>query len=369
VSRALLSTGDGTGHDPHARTRRSEGFTIWGGQENPMDSTPRSPADLSHGSLVIVSGHGDPGVGEALAARLGVPHSYPRLRQFSSSEWKIVNDRDRLYDHDVVVVTSGPGLDMVDMLMLGQLLGCCPRRVTVVLCYFPYSRSDKREDGMHHMTYTVLSLLQGACAGRLAKVMCFDLHAPQIICAGNPGFISELSLIPDLISAIVAYLGPRISSAILVSADAGGDKRIGKEFRRLFQTASGLWLPKAMILKERQADDSIRIMGVVGDEVAGRIPIIIDDECASGGTLAKDAEELKKLGALDTIAAVTHPVLSGSAVKVIGAAHIERLFVGDTIVLGEKGRALGDQLSVVSLVPRLAEAVRAWHEGHPVSKF
>lgn len=335
-------------------------------------------ADLRHGELAILSGVKDPGLGAPLAELLGVPHYRPVVKPFGgehgSGEYKIINPRIELYGKDVVFVISGPHMDVLDLLILGQLLGCNPSRITVIMAYFPYSRSDKNEDGMFHLTTTVINLLKGATDGQLRKIICLDLHSPGTVSAGRPGLITVRTMARELVRKIVQYLGAeRIRNVVLVAADAGSVKRLGKELQPIFRDIveeelgiKGLWLPMAEINKERQEDGSVEIKGISGASVCDMIPVMIDDECASASTLGKDSYFLVDRGALSSICAVSHPVLSNDAVATLNDAPIEFFVVGDTISV--EGKEV-ECMEVVSGVPVLAEAVRAWHQSMPVSQL
>lgn len=345
-----------------------------GGSTSALEvSMARTDADLRHGPLAILSGYSDPGMGARLAQALEVPHLKPKIKQFDSGEYKIMLPRAELCGRDVIVMMSGPGLDCQEALLMGQILGARPARIAIVLAYFPYARSDKNEEGMFHMPATVIAILQGSARNGIAKIMSIDLHAVQIVMASSPGFISNLSLIPHLAESILLYLGPeRLNSAVLVAPDAGSVKRAGKELQPLFQKLAlekfgmDLWIPMAVIDKERLPNGSTRILGMHGANVSGAIPIIIDDEAASGGTLCNDLEYLRCAGALPGIAAVTHPVLCGRAVERFNTAYMEKFFVGDTIsVEGKDIRSM----EIVSSIPELVRAVRSYHEDKPVSIF
>jgi ribose-phosphate pyrophosphokinase len=330
-------------------------------------------ADLRHGPLAILSGYSDPGIGTRLAADLSVPHLAPRFKQFDSAEFKIMVPRADICGRDLIVMMSGPGLDCREALLMGQIVGARPARICVILAYFPYARSDKNEEGMFHMPATVISILQGAARGQIAKIMSLDLHAVQIVMASSPGFISNLSLVPDLSRAILQYIGPdRLPHCVLVAPDAGSVKRVGKELQPLFRRLSlefwgrDNWIPMAVIDKERLPDGSTRILGMHGAPVTGATPIVIDDEAASGGTLVNDLQYLREAGARPGIAAVSHPVLCGKAVERFNNAFIEKFFVGDTISV--EGKPIGC-MQVVSSVSELVRAVTCYHHDKPVSIF
>ena len=106
-------------------------------------------------------------------------------------------------------------------------------------------------------------------------------------------------------------------------------------------------------------------MNVIGD-VKGRTAILLDDMVDTADTLCKDAEALKSFGAIKVFAATSHGVLSGPAIERINKSPIEELMMSNSIPL--KGRS-SPKVTVLSVAPLLAEAIKRIHEDQSVSQL
>ncbi len=117
--------------------------------------------------------------------------------------------------------------------------------------------------------------------------------------------------------------------------------------------------------KERLAhDEHAHVRSVIGT-VAGRSAIVVDDFTVSAGTLTSVAEELVSLGARRVVAAVTHGVLTGTALARLEASPIERLFITDTVE--NQPVALTPKVEVVSVAALLGEAIHRIHHRESIS--
>jgi ribose-phosphate pyrophosphokinase len=146
----------------------------------------------------------------------------------------------------------------------------------------------------------------------------------------------------------------------IVSPDAGGVERSRAYAKRL-----GAQL--AMVDKRREAPNVSEVMNVVGD-VEGRTCVIVDDIVDTAGTLTQAAHALRREGAVRVTAAVTHPVLSGPAIKRIEESALEELVVTDTIQLRDDARECR-KLRPVSIAPLLGEAIRRINNEESVSSL
>ena len=79
------------------------------------------------------------------------------------------------------------------------------------------------------------------------------------------------------------------------------------------------------------------------------------------------AKALKRQGAKAVYGAVTHAVLSGDAIHNLDAAPLEELMVTDTIPLTPARRHR--KITVLSVAPLLAEAIRRIHDGESISSL
>ncbi len=308
--------------------------------------------------LKIFSGSSHPDLAKAICEYNEIPLGASEIIKFSN-ENIMVRLLENVRGSDVFVVqTSCPPVNegiMEMLIMIDALRYASAERITAVIPYFPYARSDKKDKPRISITARLMAdLLQTAGAHR---VLTMDLHSPQI-----QGFFHVP--IDQLIAAplICDYFRNKdLSNGVLVAGDVGESKSIGRYANRLN-------LPIAIIDKRRDGDDEkARAVHLIGD-VAGKDALIIDDEIASGGTLMEATQFLKKYGVRSVSAAAVHPVLSGRAVERLHQIELDELVVTDTIPLGGKQNQY-DKFKVLSVAPLLGDAIIRIHNGDSVSKL
>lgn len=310
------------------------------------------------GDLKIFSGSSHPELAKAICEYNELPLGALEIMRFSNENIK-VRILENVRGSDVFVIqTSCPPVNesiMELLIIIDALRYASAERITAVLPYFPYARSDKKDQPRISITARLMAdLLHTAGADR---VLTMDLHSPQI-----QGFFRIP--IDQLIAAplICDYLRDKnLSKSVLVASDVGESKSIGRYANRLN-------VPIAIIDKRRYGDDEkAKAVHLIG-EVDGKDALIIDDEIASGGTLIEAVDFLKRQGVSSITAAAVHPVLSGQAVKRIATTEIQELVVTDTIPLGEKA-GLYDKFTVLSVAPFFGDAIMRIHNGDSISKL
>ncbi|MEI8256253.1 MAG: ribose-phosphate pyrophosphokinase [Deltaproteobacteria bacterium] len=309
--------------------------------------------------LTLLSGSSHPSLTLAIAEHLGLPVARSSVKKFSNENMK-VRIEESVRGNDVFVVqTSCPPVsdNLLELLIyIDALRGASAGRITAVLPYFPYARSDKKDEPRISITARLVAeLIQAAGADR---VLTLDLHSPQI-----HGFfripMDHLTAVPLLCGAL-ARDKDLMSAPVVIAADVGEAKDAGRYARRLAA-------PLAIVDKRRFGDDeSARAANLVGD-VSGRHAVIVDDEMATGGTVFEAAKFVMSRGAASVRAAVVHPVLSGDAVERFRASGLANLTVTDTLPLPEAKR--DPRIETVSVAPLLAEAIRRIHDGDSVAEM
>jgi ribose-phosphate pyrophosphokinase len=228
-------------------------------------------------------------------------------------------------------------------------------RITAVIPYFAYGRSDKKDQPRVPITARLLAnLIETAGAER---VLTMDLHASQI-----QGFfnvpVDELTALDQ----VVDYFRQRdLSNTTVLATDVGGEKRARNAAKRL-----GTDL--AIVLKERIGNEErVNAQNLIG-EVDGRNILIIDDEIDTGGTIRSAANIALSRGARSVTVACIHPILSGNAVeRLCGSDSIEELVVTDTIPLGPEKQH--PKITVLPLSPLFGEAISRIHSGRSVGEL
>jgi ribose-phosphate pyrophosphokinase len=307
--------------------------------------------------LRIFSGSSHPQLAKEICECLNIPPGRLHTVRFSNENLKVKID-ENVREQDVFVVqTSCPPLSehIIELfILIDALKHASARRVTAVLPYFPYARSDKKDEPRISVTARLMAdLLKTAGADRVLTV---DLHSPQI-----QGFFSmpadQLTAVPVLCEALRAR---GLTETVVVAADVGESKDAGR-FAKLLN------LPLAIIDKRREGDDERAQARALIGEVRGKHALIVDDEIATGGTIFAATDFLFQCGAKSVSAAVVHPVLSGRAYERLALSKLERLLVTNSIPLSAPNPT--PKIEVLSVAPLIAEAIARIHDGRSVSEL
>ena len=263
--------------------------------------------------------------------------------------------RDNVRERDVFVVQSfsEPVSDhiMALLITLDALRSASARRVTAVIPYYSYARSDKKDAPRISITGRLIAdMLVTAGASR---VLTMDLHADQV-----HGFFSvpvdHLSAIPTIVDHF--RKSHDLSRMVAVATDAGGAKRVGRFSERL-------GVPMAIIDKRRTSDTDVKQGFMVGD-VRDRDVVIFDDEIATAGTLIATLDTLRAAGARSIHVGAVHGVLCGPAIERLRDADIQSIVVTNTVHVPAHKHL--DKLTVLSVAPLLAAAIERIHSGESV---
>jgi ribose-phosphate pyrophosphokinase len=236
-------------------------------------------------------------------------------------------------------------------IIMDALRSASARRITAIVPYFSYARSDKKDAPRISITGRLMAdLIKTAGADR---VLTMDLHSDAV-----HGFFSmpvdHLTAVPLIAAHFKETMD--LSRAVAVATDAGGAKRVGK-------FAAHLDVPMAIIDKRRLGDDQVEQGLVVGD-VAGKDAIIFDDEISTGSTLTATALTLIEAGVNSMVMGATHPVLCGNAPANLAASNVDKFVVTNTVHVDE-GKQM-ERLDVISVAPLMAEAIKRIHSGDSV---
>lgn len=225
------------------------------------------------------------------------------------------------------------------------------RRINVVLPYFPYSRSDKKDQPRVAITAKLMAqLLEAAGADRV--VTC-DLH--------NSAIQAYFNIHCDRLTgkfAIQKYLKSQgIDDIVIVAPDAGSAKK-SYGYSEFFHCEI------ALIDKRRIGNEDKAIAHNIVGDIEGKTCVIFDDEVSTAGTLTQAAKIIMEHGAKDVYACCTHGILCGPAIERIQESPIKQLIVTDTVPLSEEKRI--DKIKVVSIAPLFAEAIKRINEAKPL---
>jgi len=301
--------------------------------------------------LKVFTGNAHPTLAQQVAEYLGIPLGKCEVFEFSN-ENTFVRILENVRQRDTFVIQpicSPVDRSLVELLiMLDALKRASAGRITAVIPYFGYSRTDKKDQPRVPITARLVAdLLTVAGAGRLLTV---DLHAAQI-----QGFfnipVDELTaefLLSDY------FKEKKIKDLVVVATDIGITKRAR-------DVAARLNAPLAIVEKRRLGNnDKTDTLNVIGD-VEGKVALTVDDEIDTAGSLVGVIEALEKRGVREAFSCCTHPIFSGKAIQRIASCPVKEVVVTDTVpVSGDKKL---DKITVLPIAPLLGEAIHRIHTG------
>jgi len=308
-------------------------------------------------TLKIFTGNANPNLARDVAAYLDAEVGKADVTTFSDGEVNVeIGENVRGRDCFVLQSTCVPANThlMELLIMIDALRRSSARRVTAVVPYYGYARQDRKVLPRAPITAKLVADL--IVTAGTDRMLCIDLHAGQI-----QGFfnipVDNLYATPVLLEAIRMRFD---GSLTIVSPDAGGVERSRAYAKRLGATL-------AIVDKRREGANVSKVMNIIGD-VKGQTCVIVDDIVDTAGTLVEAAKALTREGAASVSAAITHPVLSGPAIKRIAESPLKELVVTDTIQLRPEAEAC-EQLHVVSIAYLLGEAIRRINNEESVSSL
>ena len=309
-------------------------------------------------NLLLLSGNAHPALAKAVATELGTQLVNAQIDKFPDSETRVeIHDNVREQDVFVIQPIAAPVNDhlMELLIIIDALQRASAGRITAVVPYFGYARQDRKDASRVPITARLAAnLYESAGADRLLAV---DLHSAQIQGFTNKPFdhlYARGTMIKTLKREVVAKSK---TEPIVVAPDVGAAK-----MARSWATRLGT--PLAIVDKDRQDAHNTKVSAIIGDDIAGRTAIIVDDMITTGGSLLKAAEALKAAGAAHVIAATTHGVLCDNATGRINASTaLDHVYITDTLPELESS----PKITRVSVAPLLAQAIANVHEGTSVS--
>jgi len=304
--------------------------------------------------MEIITGNANPKLAQEICKYLKMPLGDALVTTFSEGEIRVkINKNVRGKDVFIVQSTCSPvNNNLMELLILiDALRRASAKRITAVLPYFGYARQDRKDQPRVPITAKlVANLITSAGVDRILTV---DLHAGQI-----QGFFDIPMDHLYAVNIFVKHIKKiKLKDIVIVSPDVGGIK-MARAYAKKFEA------PLAIVDKRRISGEDTEAMNILGD-IKGKNLIIVDDLVATASSLVEAASALKKQGGKEIYAAITHPVLSGPAIKRVNDSVIKKLFVTNTIPV-ENGKK-HKKIEVLSIAPLLAEAIKRIHNEESVS--
>ncbi|MSQ28341.1 MAG: ribose-phosphate pyrophosphokinase [Dehalococcoidia bacterium] len=295
--------------------------------------------------LSVLTGNTHQGLAQSVCDYLGIPLGSADVFEFSNENIFVrINENVRQHDVFIMQPTSSPvnkGI-MELLIMIDAAKRASAGRITAVLPYYGYSRTDKKDQPRVPITARLIAdLLQTAGANRIITV---DLHAGQI-----QGFFNiPVDELTALYMLTRHFREKRFENPVVVAADIGGAKKVRNFAERLNA-------PVAIIEKRRlHNNDHAEALNIIG-EVEGMTAIIVDDEIDTAGTLLEAVGVLKSNGVAGVYACATHGVFSGPAIDRIARSELQELVITDTIPLPPEKRH--PKITVLPISSLLGEAI------------
>jgi len=304
--------------------------------------------------MKLFTGSANPELAMKVADFLGMSLGEIDIERFPDGEI-FVKIRENIRGKDIFVVQpicNPPNENLMELLiMIDAMKRASAERITAVIPYYGYARQDRKDQPRVPITAKlVANLLVAAGVNRILTV---DLHAQQI-----QGFfdipVDHLYGFP----VISKYLqSKKFENLVVVAPDTGGVKAA-------YAYSQLMGSELAIVAKERLGADEVEAFTLVGN-VDGCTAIMVDDMTTTAGTLCSAAKLLKKKGASDVYAAVSHATVTEKGVERLKNSVIKELVVTDTVPLGVD---FGDYpVTVLTVAELLGEAILRIHEGRSIT--
>ena len=309
---------------------------------------------------VLFTGNSNIDLAKKVAKNLETDLGPMKVGTFSDGEINVeVNENVRGKDTFIIQSTNNPAEKnlMELILMVDALKRASARSVTAVIPYFGYSRQDRRvRSARVPISAKVIADMLSEVG--ISRIITLDIHSEQI-----QGFFSFP--VDNIYTANIMVKGLLekydVEDLQVVSPDTGGVIRA----RSVAKTLGVQDL--AIIDKRREKANESEVINLIGD-VEGKVCIVPDDLIDTAGTLSNASHALKDKGAKEIIAYITHPVLSGDAIKNLNNSAIDKLVVSNSIDIGDKSKKC-PKIDVFDISPILSKAITRIATGDSISEL
>src|SRR5450432_1411941 len=305
--------------------------------------------------MKVFSGSANRELAQRICKFIGVPLGQATISSFPDGETYIKID-ENIRGRDVFIVqpTCPPTNEhlMELLIMVDAARRASADRITAVIPFFGYARQDRKDKPRVPITAKLVANLLTAAG--VNRVLTVDLHAQQVA-----GFfdipVDHLYALPVLIKH---WRAKQLQNVVVVSPDVGGLKMASAY-------SQALGVPLAIVAKRRESATETKSLYVIG-EVEGMNVVLVDDLTETAGTLTSAANILKKHGALNIYAGVSHAVLSELAIERLRDSQIEELVTTNSVPVrtGE-----GCRITVLSIAELLGEGIKRIHNDESVSSL
>jgi len=312
---------------------------------------------FGYGDIVLYSGTGCPELATEISELIGTPLGKRDILCFSNENIFVrLHESVRGQDAFIIQTTSSPvNNNLMELLIfLDTLKRASAGRITAVIPYLAYARSDKKDQPRVPITARLVTdMIQIAGADRYITL---DLHAGQI-----QGFFSIPGDVLTAFPMLADYMRHKnLENAVVVAADLGFAKK-ARNF------AAELNLPVAFIEKRRTGENTTALT-VIG-EVHDKDIIIVDDEVNTAKTMANAVELMHEQGAQNIYCCFVHPLLSKDASARLRDVPITEIVTTNSVKILPEKLELLPKTTILSMAPLLAGVIRRVHEGRSVGEM
>jgi ribose-phosphate pyrophosphokinase len=305
--------------------------------------------------IVVFSGHAHRDLAAEICGHLGVALSPSRLTRFANDCLEVqLQENCRERDVFIIQTLCAPVQEnLVELLlMLDAARGASAARITAVVPFYAYARSDKKDAPRISIGARLVADLMVASGAN--RVLTMQMHSPQV-----HGFfaipVDHLHALNELAAHFRQY---DLSNAVALSPDFGNARDTAAFARQL-------GIAVAVAPKQRISDKEVRIGAIIGD-VHDKDIIVLDDEIARGTTTLEILERLREEKVRSIRIACTHGLFgAGSAQRLSDQPDVLEIVCTNSVPIAPEKHA--PKLKVLSIAAPLAEAMRRIHDGESVS--
>ena len=308
--------------------------------------------------IMLLSGTANPALAQGIADVLGERLCDVTIKRFADGNIFVrflqnIRERDVFLIQPIAAPVNTRLMEL--LIMIDAAKRASAARVTAVVPYYGYGRSDRKDQPRVSIAAKLLANLMTAAGAD--RVLSIDFHQHQI-----QGFFDIP--VDHLYAAPVFrryYEMKKLDNLVVVATDVSAAKMARGYARRLGGDL-------AIIDKRRPAPNEAEVSNIVGD-VEGKHCIVPDDMIDTAGTMVSAIEVLKERGALDVYVLATHPLFSGPALERLASADVKAITVTDTVPLAPGVQEALPNLTVLSVASLLAQAIESTHANTSVSKL
>lgn len=296
--------------------------------------------------IALLSLNGNKPLAKRISDYLGIPLLDASVSHFSDGEINIqINESIRGRDVYIIHSVSDPVNDnfMELMIAVDALRRASADKITCVLPYFAYTRSDRKSRSREPISAKLFANMLEL--GSVDRVIALDMHADQI-----QGFfdipVDHLRAMPIFAS----YFEKKIKNPddfVFVAPDHNSTKR-ARSLAEVFGS-------QIAIVDQRSTEDEEVVPDIIGD-VDGKQCVIVDDLIDTGTRMVNSAKAVQAAGAKTISAAATHPIFSKDAAKRLENSILMDVLVSDSIVVPDECKF--DKLKILSVTDLVGDAIR-----------